>query len=327
MSAPAKKVEVKPLVVNLDTTIPFLRSVSYAIVAQQTTRVEWKEDTGPIKTLYAVFLGAFGTPGTAEVRTATEAEMRRRVDLETHHRIDVLVTRMEAGPAAVAKYLRDLDEIRATCLKGVQLQYADAGSINREIAEMWGQSTRFLAKVELGSTLAVKGMTLVPGPGWAVALGYDALHQTINDFEHAGEANSVVATASEELLKETAEEATEKAAEKIVDRLNKQPTRAELKHALARVRQLEDKIARQFEKLARRHRQVQAGLADHGTASSIQSMNRQIPRNVARLDAAQKSTARAAGKFALARTVSWVFMAKDVSDAMTRYEQLTKGRP
>lgn len=312
----------KPLLLNLDTTLPFLRAVSYAIVAQRTTRMEWREETGPIRALYAVFLGAFGTPGTAEVRTASEAEMTRQVGVETHHRIDVLLTRLEAGPVAVAKYLADLDDIRRSCLSGIQQQYADANAINREVAQMWGRSTEFLATIELGSTVMVKGLGLIPGPGWAVSLGYDVVHETINDLGQAGAANAIVTTALEKAATEGAKEAAGGLAEKTVDLLNRQPTKAELTHALARVRQLEEKIASQSERLGHRFRQVETGMVDRGTASSIRSLSQQLPRNAARLDAAHKATLKATGKYALARAVSWVFVTRDVASAMRRYQGL-----
>jgi hypothetical protein len=320
MAAPQSPLFAKPLLLNLDTTLPFLRAVSYAIVAQRTTRMEWREDTGAIQALYAVFLGAFGTPGTAEVRTASAAEMTRQVALETHHRIDVLLTRLEAGPVAVAKYLADLDDIRRSCLRSVQQQYADANAINREIAQMWGRSTQFLATIELGSTVVVKGLGVIPGPGWAVALGYDVVHDTINDLGQAGHANAIVTVATEKAAKEGFEEAAENLAEKGVDLVNRQPTKAELAHALARVRQLEEKIASQSERLAQRVRQAQ--MVDRGAASSIRSLSQQLPRNVTRLDAAHKATLKATGKYALAKAVSWVFLTRDVAEAMRRYQGL-----
>src|SRR5688572_29796052 len=96
----------RALVIDVDEVIPFLRSVAYAVVAQRTTTLQWREETGVLASVYGnVFRGIFGTPGVAEVVSAQEAVVTRAVHVETHHFIDVLMARASGGPASVATYL------------------------------------------------------------------------------------------------------------------------------------------------------------------------------------------------------------------------------
>jgi len=316
---------LKPIVFDLDKIIPFLRAVSYAIVAQRTTQLEWKADTGGIATLYSALQGVFGTPGTVVIKSASEAEITRRVELETRHRIDVLLTRFDAGPAPTAKYLRDLDEIRTYALGALRQQYSEANGINQEIVREWGRSIAFLTEIECWSTVALKGLELIPGPGWAVSLGYDVLHGAITDLDEAGQANSIAVAVSSKGFEESGKKLAEKAAEKTVDKLNGQATEAELKHAMTRMRQLEAKLTRQMERVALQSERLRAGVAGHSAEQSIQSLSRQIPRNVDKVNAAQKGLLKSAGKYAIANVVSWVFLAGDIKQAFDRRSKLLAG--
>ena len=73
----------------------------------------WSNDEETLRSLYAALLGVFGTPGTVEVQTASEMRIREEVEVETHNRIDSLMSKAETGPTALAKYLADQAEIRA----------------------------------------------------------------------------------------------------------------------------------------------------------------------------------------------------------------------
>jgi hypothetical protein len=310
---------------DIDKTIPFLRSVSYAIVAQRTTQLEWKADEGGLATLYNAFQGVFGTPGSVVVRTASDAQMRREVELETRHRIDVLLTRFEAGPTATAKYLRDLEEIRTSALASLRQQYQEAITINREIAREWGQSISLLADIECWSTVSLKALEIIPGPGWAVSLGYDVLHGAITDLDEAGRANSIATVVSSRAFEEGGKKIGEQAADALVNKLNGQATEAELKHALARLRQLEGKLTRQMERLALQSDRLRAGVGGQAAQQSVDSLGRQIPRNLEKVNAAQKTVVKSAGKVALAHAVSWIFLAGDIKQAFDRRNRLQAG--
>ena len=324
VTSPARPV-LRPIVFDLDKIIPFLRSVSYAVVAQRTTQLEWKADTGGIAALYTALQGVFGTPGTVVIKTAADADIKRRVELETRHRIDVLLTRFEAGPAPTAKYLRDLDEIRRYALGALRQQYSEANAINQEIVREWGRAIAFLSEIECWSTVALKGLELIPGPGWAVSLGYDVLHGAITELDEAGQANSIAVAVSSKLVEEGGKKVVEKAAEKAIDKLNGQATEAELKHAMTRMRQLEAKLTRQMERLALQSQRLRAGVGGHAAQQSIQSLSGQIAGNANKVNAAQKAVARSAGKAALAHAVSWVFLAGDIKQAFDRRSTLQAG--
>jgi hypothetical protein len=323
--SPGRKPTLKPLCVNLDEAIPFLRSVSYAIVAQRTTRATWVEDDTPVKYLYAAFLGAFGTPGTVQIQSASEARIREEVEVETHHRIDVLMNKAEHGPLAVGKYLADMDEIRSHSLKAIDELHADALAINRDIAKAWGSSVEFVSSVKLGATLTVKALGQIPGPGTAVSLVYDIAVGSIEELSQAGQAKGIVMVATENALTEGAKEVAADVAKGIVDKVNGKPTGKELTHALTRMRQLEEKLARQTDRLGARLAQRHAGATGAAVRDSINSLSRQIPRNAANLDAAQKSVVKAGAKAGLARAVGWVFLARDVLDAVAKHNATVAG--
>jgi hypothetical protein len=318
-----KRPTVKPLCINLDEMLPFLRSVSYAVVMQRTTRTVWREDEGAVKYLYAAFLGAFGTPGRMEVTTANDAQIRREVEVETQHRIDKLMGKAEVGPDAVARYVASENDIRAYCLNAVREAYADANQVNREIGQAWGWSIEFLSEINTLSTLAVKTMGQIPGPGWAISLGYDVVQGTIEDWSQAHTAQGIVMIASENARKEGCKEAASKIAEKAVDVVNKQPTEKELTQAITRMRQLESKLSRQTDRLAKQLERRQLGIAGSATHNSIRSLSTQVERNAGRLDQAQRGMAKSAGKLMLAKAVGWVFLAKDVTDAIEKHNART----
>jgi hypothetical protein len=314
----ARQGRLKPLTIDVGATIAFLRSVSYAVVAQRTTQLVWHDDETPLRYLYSAFLGAFGKPGTVEMQTATESRMRQEVEVETHHRIDVLMHKVQAGPTAVAEYLASLHEIRAFCLEAIRDQYKSANEINRGIAAELGRSIERLANIELAATITVKVAGQVPGPGWLVSLGYDVVDGAIEDLSKAPEANSVVMVIAQQSAKEGAKEIAGQSAEKLVDTLNRGATEKELTHALTRMRQLEDKLDRQTRVLAQRTSDYSRGMTGPGVQDSIRSLEKQVVRNSAKLDNAQKGVLKAGGKAAIAKAVSWVFLANDVMEAVKK---------
>jgi len=306
------------LALDLDAIIPFLRAVSYAVIAQQTTRLEWRPDETPINYLYSAFFGLFGTPGTVDVVSAPEAEVRRRVRIETHRRIDVLMARAEVGPVAIAKYLAAQEELRTHSLKFLREQYADAQQINREIAREWGRGIEFLWNVKLGSQMLVKTVGVFSGGGGLVSIAQDVIDGVIDDWTKADGASGVMMTASSKAATELGKEAASKTAEKIVDRINGQATGAELKHAIAHMQRLEEKLSHQLTRAGRHLQAQQLGIHSPRIDQSLSSLSRQAVRNTGKLDAAQKKVATAAGKAALAKLVSVVFAAKDLREAILR---------
>jgi len=302
---------MKPLVLDLDQIIPFLRSVSYAIVAQRTTRLEWRPDDTPARYIYKAFLGAFGEPGTVTVTTAAEAEILRKVDLEMHHFIDVLMARAEAGPVAVAKYLADLDKIRASSLKSLKELYSDANAINRDIASELGRSITFLWNIKFGSKMVVKTVGVFSGAVGLVALGSDLFGDPIEEWAKSASADAVVMVASKEAKKAVVEESASKLAEKIVDKINGQATDAELKHAFANMQRIERKLSEQITRIGHKVQLHQLGVRSPRIDDSVKDLRRLAERNAGKLDQAQKGVAKSAGKVAIAKLVSIVFLVED----------------
>lgn len=315
---PLPPIQLTPLPVNLDTAIPFIRSVAYSIVAQKTTRAVWADDEGSIKYLYAAFCGIFGTPGTVQIQSAEDARMREMVEVETLHRISVLLTKAEHGPASVTKYLKDQAELREFCLRAVQEQYALATAINRDIGRAWGRSIEFLANIELGATLVVKGAGLIPGPYMLVSLGYDVVLGTVDDMYHPEQANCVVVIATANAATEGGKDLAGRAAEWGVGKLNGQPTAKELQHAFNHMRTAEAKLARQTEALAMRRAGHAPGMNSKQVQDSIRSLSKQIPRNANHVDKTQKAFVKSAVKRGAAKAVGWMFFANDVFKAIEK---------
>lgn len=317
-------VPVTCLCLSIDDVIPFLRSVSYAQVAQRTTRIEWAEETeGALPVLYAALLGTFGTPGTARVVTAPEARIRDEVIKETQRRINLFFQKCEAGPGAVAAYLAEEEEMRTFCLKALRDLHAEANAINAEIVRAWGKAISFVSHIKLGSTLAMKAMGQIPGPGWAVGFAYDVTVGTIDDLAKADRAKAVVVVASENALKEGMKEVAGQVAEKTVDVLNRVPTDRELGQALTRMRQLDDKLGRQLATLRTRGMERSLGWAQKGTEDSIRSLTSQVARNTDKLDAAQRAVVKAGAKRIAAKLVGWAFLADDVREAFAKHSATT----
>jgi hypothetical protein len=134
---------------------------------------------------------------------------------------------------------------------------------------------------------------MIPGPGWAVSLGYDVLHGAITELDEAGQANSIAVAVSSKMLEEGGKKAAEKAAEKAIDKLNGQATEAELKHAMTRMRQLEEKLTRQMERLALQSERLHAGVGGHASQQSCSVAEQaDSPERPTRLNAAQKAVAK-----------------------------------
>ena len=315
MGSPGKsKKPLKPLVLDLNQVIPFLRGVSYVIVAQRTTRLEWRADDTPVRYLYKAFFGIFGEPGTAAVTSAPEAEIMRRVDLETHHRIDVLMARAEAGPAAVAKYLSDLEEIRVSALKSLREVYADANQINRDISRELGRTIEFLWDVKLGSKMVVKTVGVFSGAVGLVALAADVFGDPIEKWAEAGSASGIVMVATDQAKKGLVEETASRTAEKIVDKVNGKATAAELEHAVKNMKRIEGKLTEQITRLGQNEKLAQLGIRSPRIDQSTKDLTRLAERNAGKLDTAQKTVAKSTGKLLLAKAVSIVFLVKDAKE-------------
>ncbi len=299
---------------DLNTTVRLLRAASWAQVMSSKTRVEWVEDDGAIRYVYGAFLGLFGTPGTAELVIPDARSIESEVQRLTSHRTNVFLTKATQGPLAAANYLSAMNEIRVSSLDDMRSMRRDVDQINRDIARAWGTGVEFLSNTKLVATLTVKALGQIPGPGWLVDMGYDIAIQSIDDLSKANRAKGVVIFNN--TVAEGIEEAAGRGSEKVVDLVNRGSTQKELSQAMARMRTAEDKLSSAGTRIMQRRRDIAHGYRVHQSRQSIKALERSLPKRAANLDKAQKSVLKSGTKFALAKAVSWVFLANEVMDAI-----------
>lgn len=314
------RLTVKPIVFDAVRVIPFLRSVAYAFVLQRHTRLEWKEDDSAVLgAIYTVFFWK-GAPGTAEVNTGDEAKIAEGTRAETARLIATFIQQCAKGPEAAAKWLLDMEQLRADAIGSIRDVLADARQINREAARETGQLIARLAFTRAAATITVGVLgEVLPGAGRWISLGYSVATETIDGVGQASQANAVAVSFQGAAFKEGSAEVAGAVAEWAVDKVNGRPTGEEFQQMRARMDQLDAKLRDQIMRRSQRLAEQSRGLGPDHT-QSINSLSSQITRNEHRLNQAQKGVAKSATKAAAAKGVSWAFLGYDIYKALEEYE-------
>lgn len=294
-------VDLPVLLLDLPTTLRFLRSVAVAKAMSDTTSLKWVTyDESTVLNVAYTLLFWKEKPGTVEVQTARREEVDRRAAQMTADFVSTAVRRSFEGGARLAAYLDSLDRVRQGSIENVQSVFSDAGKINREVAAITANAIRDLARIRLAADLTVK--ILAPP---VVSVPYSIVATFIKEMNQGGTAKVVAWKCAQEPLKEGAKTLAEGGAELAADIGKDYGTM--LHNAEVELRRQSDLIARRS-----------------ATPKSIAKATARAEAATAAQGAARTGRALATGgKWAL-KGVATAFVAWDAWESWSDYQEATK---
>lgn len=295
-------VNLPVLLLDLPTTLRFLRSAAVAKAMSDTTSLKWVEynDSTALNVAYTLLFWK-EKPGTVEVQTARREEVDRRATQMTAEFLSTAVKRSFEGGAQLANYLAAMDRVRTGSLENLQSMFGDAAKINREVAQVTANAIRDLARIKLASDLIVK-----IGAPPVVSIPYSILATFIKEMNAGGTAKVVAWKCAQEPLKEGAKTLAEGGSE----------LAAEIgKDYGTMLHNAELDLRRQADLIARRS----------ATPKSIAKAATRAEAAAAQQGAARTGRALATGgKWAL-KGVATAFVAWDAWESWTDYQEATQG--
>jgi hypothetical protein len=295
-------------------------STARARALQQLTQLEWQpyRESRVLNAIYRVLFWKEG-PGTVEIH-----QDRMRVAQLTQRFFDpmfdsFLDRAFTHGPAGLAAYANNLVSTRQHALESVQQLFAEASSINAEIAGETKQAIKILASYRLSSALVLAGtgctLALAGGSAVVVAqiglvkLGADVAGEIIKPHDHIGENVKGVAV---QLIKF----GTEKGADKLSEHVERAGEHA-LKQYGPKLESAQRRIERYSAELGRR-------IKGHKRARATGRLERAMAdREVATSSIKSASRLKTLGKFASSKAFPLIFAAWDVYDAVKEYDEDT----
>ncbi|MBR0852485.1 hypothetical protein JQ543_32475 [Bradyrhizobium diazoefficiens] len=300
------------VVVDLPRLTGFINSVAYAQAASLYTTIKFEQFSSNV-VMNALAQATTGEPGIANIdedTTALETYRSRRC----RELLTAAITKASDSPAGFEAYLQHLDADRRRSLANLQTTFRTANEINQQNDQALSRAIDVLAKIKLGSTVAVAVIPaglVVAGAATAtitaagvVSLSYGILKDAGKEMAGAGDAKVIAFDLSKNLAKEAAGRVKDKVGDHAAERLTQQ---SEL--IVAANRQI-DALSMQ--------------LARKISSSKIAKLNRQIGRAQ---DVAQQATRSAAvnrGLMLAAKGLTVVFAAYDVWEGIEEYKQDTR---
>lgn len=290
------------LLLDLPTTLRFLRSAAVAKAMSDTTSLKWVEyDDSTVLNVTYTLLFWKEKPGTVEVQTARREEIDRRAAQMTSEFLGTAIRRSFEGGGELAAYLAAMDRVRQGSIENLQTMFADAGRINREVAAITANAIRDLARIKLAADLIVK-----IGAPPVVSIPYSIVATFIKEMNQGSTAKVVAWKCAQEPLKEGAKTLAEGGSE----------LAAEIgKDYGTMLHNAEIDLRRQADLIARR-------------SATPKSIAKATAR--AEVAAAQQATARTGralatgGKWAL-KGVATAFVAWDAWESWSDYQEATQG--
>jgi hypothetical protein len=297
---------------DFPAVVRFLDSVALAMALQQNTALEWNryDESKVLNAMYWVM--AWKTPpGTVELKTDEKRVDVVRCDLLARF-VGTWLDRVCEGPRAASQYLADKARLRDLANEGIQDALREAHVINSEIGGEVRGTVEKLAAIRLSSTLAVTGVGAAAGglAAFAVASSYSIVGAVVKDWSRAP-AGQVAAL-------KFAEEGGKKFVEESLERNGVRLRATALEHqALA-------------DKALRKVRDAEKGLAKLGLSRTRRATQNRRLANAAEQFAESRRAAsgfRSAGKVLgrAATAASVVFVAMEVVDAITEYQETVAG--
>ena len=229
--------------------------------------------------------------------------------------MDQLLEAMKSGPEAVQDFLTAAEKRKENSTALLKAKLDEELAAGRRSVERWGNAIKFCANVKFVSTVSVKTLGVFTGFGGA---GIDIVYSAVEDATSIGDSKGVVAVG----MQEGGEEIVGKINELIAERgLMTQKERNQMQGWLSNYKGNAAKIHKQLDKIQSQIEQrLKKGKSAGGRqAHRLKKLNK---LKELRLKTAGK-LARSAGTYkkALGKTVSLVFLAKDVSEAWEQLER------
>jgi hypothetical protein len=307
---------------HLARTLTFLHSVALAVAIQRHTHLEWKEDKES-QVLNAIYRAMFwkGRPGVAEI-----TQDWRKIEFLQDQTFDQYVRsfckKLSEGPRAVISYLELLNGLRDDAVGFVKDTFADANQINAEIANETKEAVGSLAKIKLGSNVALAvmsgGIGVWGSGGMAfaatgVTLGSKVVGVVAKNLTSGKDAQAIAIDTGFGISKEVAMAGSE-------HRLH---TGAEYVQARARLQ-----VWKQIRNGATAEQKINVlsrDLARKVSNAKIAKLNRQIGRAQIQVDkaaAGRVTASRLAGATRLVgKAIPVVFAVHDIIEAVSEYRE------